>query len=115
MMRSAGVYILLAACAVVLLVSRGAFGFYDDSGIHLLQASMAQQGFRFYTEMPFDHPHGLTYLLLGWFSIFGTSHLAAQLLTISFSLLLFWAVFMVASLLRDEWAGHLSVLLLVSS
>jgi hypothetical protein len=69
------------------------FAFDPDEGIELVKVALYNQGYTLYDQIWNDQPPLLTLTLAGWLKVFGSSIVAARLLTTVFATLLVSAFF----------------------
>jgi len=101
---------LVGIAFVLLLLAfhpfRDVFQFDPDEGNNVIKALMVDRGYHLYSEVWNDQPPLFTYMLVGWFRLFGWDVEAARLLVLVCAALLVAATY---DLLRVTW-GHRAAL-----
>ncbi len=94
---------------------RKRFEFDYDEGINAMKSLLLGQGFSLYSEVWSDQPPLFTYLLTGWFRIFGFDINAGRVLVLVLSTILLATAIVVLQRLWGPWhalAGALIIVLL---
>ncbi len=94
---------------------RERFEFDYDEGINAMKSLLLARGFSLYSEVWSDQPPLFTYLLTGWFRVFGLDINAGRVMVLLFSTLLLGSAFVVLQRTWGAWhalAGALLIFLL---
>jgi len=102
----AAVSLGLAAVIVLFFPFRYRIEFDADEGVNAIKAMMVLRGYRLYADIWSDQPPLFTYLLAGWFRVFGLRAVVGRGLVLLFSTAL---VSLGASYLRRFWGGLAAV------
>jgi 4-amino-4-deoxy-L-arabinose transferase-like glycosyltransferase len=91
---------------------RDVFALDLDEGINLMKALLVSRGFHLFSQIWSDQPPVFTYLLTGFFELFGYQVNAGRLLALFFSTLLIWASVQYLRLVWGRLAGLAGLVLL---
>jgi 4-amino-4-deoxy-L-arabinose transferase-like glycosyltransferase len=96
----------LAAVIVLFFPFRYRIEFDADEGVNAIKSMMVLRGYRLYADIWSDQPPLFTYLLAGWFRVFGLRAVAGRGLVLLFATGL---VSLAADYLRRTWGGLAAV------
>ena len=87
----------------------------EDEGFDVMKPFLLEKGYSLYTEIWNDQPPVFTYLLWGWFKIFGFSFPIAKFLVTCFSVLLLFTLFQIVKKINGIHGAYFAMGCLIIS
>ena len=107
--------VLFIAFVILAIPFGKLFEFDSDEGINIMKSLLYSEGFSLYKDIWSDQPPLFTFILSGWFKIWGESIFAARSLVLLFSALLVWCFYQILRRDLGIFSALAGVLILVNS